>query len=124
MLLALCVTCVLSGATAGARRSLSATGDILGTYVRAPLPAATFDDVFISRSREVADHAHFYNAAEVITQWAESTFALTAYAHSQLMSLPDGGRSSACVYDGKHCLLNPLVVAGSNFPSPELPAER
>ncbi|GLI62555.1 hypothetical protein VaNZ11_005222 [Volvox africanus] len=121
--LALFATCVLM-TEARAGRKLTSTGDILGTRHKPPEADLPEEDVAISRTREIADHAHFYSAADLLTRWAESTFALTAYAHKQLSLQPNSGNGSSCVYDGMQCLFNPYMVMDAGFPAPELHAEK
>ncbi|KAG2452999.1 hypothetical protein HYH02_002335 [Chlamydomonas schloesseri] len=77
-----------------------------------------------AKVKELQDHAHFYGAAEALTRWTESVFALSALAHAALAKQPDGAAGSACVHDGKRCLMNPAVVSGAGFPAPQLPAEK
>ncbi|GFR46675.1 hypothetical protein Agub_g8290 [Astrephomene gubernaculifera] len=109
------------------RRSLW-NGDLLGIIYSPPPPPADVNEAELSpdhaeRSR-VQHLAHQYNAAEVLTRWAESTFALTAKAHAALVQQPGGPTGSACVYDGNQCLFNPMNLGSGAFPVPELPAEK
>ncbi|KAG2425654.1 hypothetical protein HXX76_013498 [Chlamydomonas incerta] len=76
-----------------------------------------------AKVKELQDHAHFFGAAEALTRWTESTFALSALAHAALTKQPEGA-GSACVHDGKRCLMNPAVVGGAGFPAPQMPAEK
>ncbi|GIL62851.1 hypothetical protein Vafri_17071 [Volvox africanus] len=121
--LALFATCVLM-TEARAGRKLASTGDILGMRHKPPEADLSEEDVAINRTAEIANHAHFYSAADVLTRWAESTFALTAHAHKQLSLQPNSGNDSSCVYDGVQCLFNPYMVMDTAFPAAELHAEK
>ncbi|PNW78684.1 hypothetical protein CHLRE_09g386850v5 [Chlamydomonas reinhardtii] len=117
------------------QRSLRWQGDLLGNFDQDPADERPEDEaskaaaaaarplMTKAKVKELQDHAHFFGAAEALTRWTESTFALSALAHAALTKQPEGV-GSACVHDGKRCLLNPGVVSGAGFPAPQLPAEK
>ncbi|KAG2490158.1 hypothetical protein HYH03_011461 [Edaphochlamys debaryana] len=76
-----------------------------------------------ANTSDLPSTAHAWAAVEVLTRWAESTFALSAKAQRALARAP-AGRSGACVWDGAQCLFNPLLLGSAAFPPPELPTEK